>query len=247
MSRKPAGLAPRAEDAVPIEAIRLSEAFARVHDAAKQNAKILESIPEWAQDNILSMIDTLKHEEDCFEPNDDSIEVLVKAAALFRIALNEELETYVRDPNYNQPLRLNHEDWFFCDERVPIEFNDWLSMNATPGPINETIIRGKRRPVFLLKDQFEKWFAETFKVGLKSHKKRPGSYEIADAPIVEEMHELIESGKAKSARDAAEQLFNLAKGFGTPESVMTRLRRAYYERYRNIALIAPNNSDANVR
>ena len=145
----------------------------------------------------------------------DSIEVLVKAAALFRIALNEELETYVRDPYHNQCLRLNHESWFFCDERVPIEFNDWLSMNATPGPISETIIRGKRRPVFLLKDQFDKWLAETFKVGLKSRKKRSGSYEIADAPIVEKMHDLIKSGKAKSARDAAEQLFNLAKGSGT--------------------------------
>jgi excisionase family DNA binding protein len=158
MSRKPAPLAPRAKDAIPSDAIRLSEAFVRVHDAAKQNPKILESIPEWAQDNILSMIDILKHEEDCLEPNelDESIEMLVKAAALFRISLNEELETYVRDPDHDRLLRLNHEDWFFCDERVPIEFNDWLSMSATPGPVNETIIRGKRRPVFLLKDQFNK-------------------------------------------------------------------------------------------
>ena len=69
MPRKPARPAPRAEDAVPRGAIRLSEAFARVHDAAKQNAKILASIPEWAQDNILSMTDTLQN-EDRFEPND---------------------------------------------------------------------------------------------------------------------------------------------------------------------------------
>ena len=247
MPRKRARLAPKAEDAIPDEAIRLSEAYARVLTEAKQNPKILDSIPDWAQDNILSMIDTLKQEEDFVGPNDHAVEVLVKSAALFRIALNDELETYVRDPVPAERLRLSQEPWFFCDERVPVEFNDWLSMSTTPGPINETIIRGKRRPVFLLKDQFEKWLTVTFKTGLVTRRKRSGSYEIADAPIVEKMHESIESGKAKSARDAAEQHFHLAKGSGTHESIITRLRRAYYDRYQNIAPIAPNNSDANMR
>ena len=94
----------------------------------------------------------------------------------------------------------------------PLSLMTGYQMNATPGPISETIIRGKRRPVFLLKDQFDKWLAETFKVGLKSRKKRSGSYEIADAPIVEKMHDLIKSGKAKSARDAAEQLVQSREG-----------------------------------
>ena len=240
MRKKSDQLMPRAKDAIPADAIRLSEAFFRVLAAAEKTPRILEAIPQWAEDNIWVATKTLKEEEN----DDDTIEVRVRAAALFRIALFEELDTYVRDPNHNQLLKLSHEDWFFCDERVPIEFEDWLSMDSTPGPIKETIIARKRRPVFLLKAQFDGWFNDTFKNGLKSRKKRSGSFEIADAPLIEEMHMLILSGKAKSATEAAKQLSSSARGFGSSESKETRLRKAYYEQYPNIAPFTPNKSGA---
>lgn len=239
-------LPPRAEDGIPDSAIRLSAAFARVHRAAKENPKVLASIPEWAQDNVLSMIDTLRNEDDVREPDDVSIEILVKAAALFRLALNDELDTYVRDPAHNQILILNHESWFFCDERVPVEFDDWLSMKDTPGPVNETILDGKRRPVFLDKAKFETWLHEISRLGSKPRKKRSGSYDIPDAPIVRKMRNLLVAGKVKSAWEAAGHCLGEAKGTGDPHSIQTRLRRAYYKKHPDIAPSAPIESDAKI-
>ena len=231
-TENPTPLAPRAHDALPVEAIRLSDAFTRVHEAAKQNPHVLQCIPEWAEDNLWCTIETLKEEEKSWEPEDRTSEVHIKAACLFRIALHEELAAYVRDPVHNVVLKLNPEEWFFCDERVPTKFEDWLSHSETPGPEKGTIIHGVRRPVYLLISEFETWLSDRFKLGLKPRKKRAGSFEIADAPLVEKMHVAILSGDAKSAKEAASKYVESARGGGTRESKETRLRRAYYEKYR---------------
>jgi hypothetical protein len=54
-----------------------------------------------------------------------------------------------------------------------------------------------------------------------------GYYDIADKPLLEEMHGLITSGRATSADDAARQLANKAQGNSTPESKRTRLAKKY--------------------
>ena len=54
-------------------------------------------------------------------------------------------------------------------------------------------------------------------------KKGSGSYEKQDAPLVEEMKELIDSGDAASPHAAAMQVVGRAKGAGTQESKVRRL------------------------
>src|SRR5665213_79938 len=196
------GPSPRSDDAVPTDFIRLADAFGRVLEFAKQKPQVLETIPEWAHDNLWCTIQALEEEEGSVNPKFRTSEMEIKAACLFRIALYEELGTYVRDPDHDKILSLNSEGWFFCDERVPTVFENWLSNDETPGP-GGSVIRGKRRPVILRRQELETWLAETFVARTKPPKKRAGSYQKADAPIVEKMREAIDTGQAKSASAAA--------------------------------------------
>jgi hypothetical protein len=61
--------------------------------------------------------------------------------------------------------------------------------------------------------------------------RRPGtgSWVVADKPLLEEMHNLITSGRAKSPHDAAGQLADRAQGTSTRESKQTRLAKRYRE------------------
>jgi hypothetical protein len=63
--------------------------------------------------------------------------------------------------------------------------------------------------------------------------RRPGtgSWVVADKPLLEEMHNLITSGRAKSPHDAAGQLADRAQGNSTRESKQTRLAKRYREIY----------------
>jgi hypothetical protein len=54
-----------------------------------------------------------------------------------------------------------------------------------------------------------------------------GSYALADAPLLNRMRELIETGKAKSANDAAGQVAGEAQGWGLVESKIHRLGKRY--------------------
>ncbi|SFB12854.1 hypothetical protein SAMN05421688_3109 [Poseidonocella pacifica] len=60
-------------------------------------------------------------------------------------------------------------------------------------------------------------------------------FKEADLPAIEEMHELMANGWAKSVRDAARQLVERRSedvaGEGTEESTLTRLRKRYREMY----------------
>jgi hypothetical protein len=65
--------------------------------------------------------------------------------------------------------------------------------------------------------------------------RRPGtgSWNVADKPLLEEMHRLIADGSAKSANDAARQLADRAQGGNTTalQSKQTRLAKAYRKIY----------------
>jgi hypothetical protein len=63
----------------------------------------------------------------------------------------------------------------------------------------------------------------------RGRKKGDGSYQKADQASVTKMGELIESGAASSVQDAARQVASDAKGAGTPESKIERLRMRYRE------------------
>lgn len=57
-----------------------------------------------------------------------------------------------------------------------------------------------------------------------------GTWDIADGPLLEEMHHLITSGDARSPNHAAGQLADKARG-NSPESKQTRLAKKYRKKY----------------
>jgi len=59
---------------------------------------------------------------------------------------------------------------------------------------------------------------------------RTGSWDVADEPLLEEMHHLIKSGDARSAHHAAGQLADKARG-NSLESKQTRLAKKYRKKY----------------
>ena len=65
---------------------------------------------------------------------------------------------------------------------------------------------------------------------------------IDDEALREKMHELIKSGEAKSAHDAALVVVNDAAGRGTFESKTTRLRKKYIKKYGRYGVMEFSNS-----
>jgi hypothetical protein len=57
------------------------------------------------------------------------------------------------------------------------------------------------------------------------------SFRETDRVLVEEMHEIIKSRKAKSVQDAARQVVSRAEKLGTDESAVRRLQNAYGDKY----------------
>ena len=64
----------------------------------------------------------------------------------------------------------------------------------------------------------------------RGRKKGSGSYDKLDAPLLDEMHELIKNGDAVSINDAAGQVASKAKGSST-ESKITRLSKKYAKQF----------------
>ena len=96
-----------------------------------------------------------------------------------------------------------------------------------------TLIRGAYRPVFLWRGEFERWLKTTF--GHQKHGGgRPtgsGSWQVADELLLDEMDNMIKTGKAKSPNDAARLLADRASGSGTLVSKQTRLAIRYRKKF----------------
>ena len=166
---------PVIDDPIPLNAIRLSGAFTALFDAIQENPRIAA---EHLDSSYLSALERLK-KSDSANPNllPDEVEFHYADRAanfLIRDALTTgRLTACVRDPDFGEVLQLRSSDW------VPSE---WLSEEAQMPPygmlsdfINEdfsaasespfdfvwgpegSIVRGFRRPAFLLREQFEKW------------------------------------------------------------------------------------------
>lgn len=217
---------PIAQDAIPAIAIRISDAFESVQLELQRNRDPLESIPDDYKGNLYH---TIQNQDELHE--DDRIELeVIEAAFLFRLALAEELRTYIRDPKTGEKLELRREDWFFQYPHVPTDFDDWISQDM-PGPAG-TIVHGERRPIFLDRAEFESWINYTFlnqKAGAietAAAKTRSG-WQIADTPLHTEMENLICAGHAKSVEDAARNVASKAQGHGTITAKQTRLAKGY--------------------
>ena len=96
-----------------------------------------------------------------------------------------------------------------------------------------TLIRGAYRPVFLWRDEFERWRSMTF--GYQKHGGgRPtgsGSWQVADELLLDEMDNMIKTGRAKSPNDAARILADRASGSGTLASKQSRLAVRYRKKF----------------
>jgi hypothetical protein len=233
-----------ASDPIPEKTIRLGVAFERVAEAISRDPKIVKTLEEHDFD-ISSEVEKLELA--------DHLKTQAAADLFFRAHLTygdtiygENLYTYIRDPKTGDILRLDPGGWTPWDRHIsgfkfkPSDYCPGLPVgdyvidpydDLFPGP-EGTILHGACRPVFIWRDEFERWFQKTF--GAIKRRGRPpgsGTWEKADEPLLEAMRLLIERGSAKSPEDAARKLVHRAEGAGTPTSKQTRLAKRYRKRF----------------
>lgn len=75
------------------------------------------------------------------------------------------------------------------------------------------------------------WLGQSSKDKATGRKKADRPYEVTDAPLLEEMRHLIESGQSRSVWNAAGKVVHLADGSKAGDSAQRRLQRAYDEKY----------------
>ena len=227
-----------ADDAIPAEAIRISEAFERALEAVNANPKILETL----NSRLLKELRASRKMDEQSEQWKGSSEEEKReyhrekeATVFFRNRLQKkELTAYIRDPETGEILQLNSRDWHPTNQpsldplRIPVGISDHGEEGhdfLNPNPV----IRGAYRPIFLWKVDFERWLKKTF--GLKTHAGgRPagsGSWQDADRALITKMHRLIKSKSVNSPNEAARQVASEARGGGTLESKQTRLAKRY--------------------
>jgi len=223
-----------------MKAIRLTGAFQRVFEAIFANPAIIDTL----EDYNLEWKEDLEKINQRFKPE-------AAANAFFRAHLiyDGNLHAYVRDPETTEILQLDSIGWQplsrgphrpFKEKRSAyLPITTGLDTDYVIDPYDEhfpgpegTFIRGAFRPVFLWRDEFERWFQKTF--GTSKRRGRPpgsGTWEKADEPLLEAMRLLIERGSAKSPEDAARKLVHRAEGAGTPTSKQTRLAKRYRKQF----------------
>ena len=161
---------PKADDAIPVESVSLSEAYERIADAVCANPEIL---PELDEDWVEALKKSDAYEKKYQDPSafDDELANWVhqrQAANVFlRQCLEEgELVACVRDPKTGHVLRLRAHDWLPSkwSDYVPYDiWDDYLNPEEYKfaGP-SGSFIGGALRPVFFQKYDFEQWLKKTF-------------------------------------------------------------------------------------
>jgi hypothetical protein len=229
-----------ADDPIPMKAIRLTGAFQRVFEALLAKPAIIDTL----EDYDLEWKEDLEKINQRFKPE-------AAANAFFRAHLiyDGNLHAYVRDPETTEILQLDSRGWQPLSRGPHRPFKEkrsaYLPMTTGidadyvidpydehfPGP-EGTFIRGAFRPVFLWRDEFERWFQKTFgTIKRRGRTRGSGSWANADEPLLEEMCELIENGSAKSPEDAAKKVADRAAGGGSWESKFTRLAKRYRKQF----------------
>jgi hypothetical protein len=234
---------PFAKDPIPAKAIRLGDAFERVAEAVAKNPNILEALEE--QDIDCSPVAQVQERFKAAV----AAEVLLRAHLTYgELLYGQNLYTYIRDPETGESLQLDPEDWTpQSRSSKPFKIEPpryiWGGMigDYVVDPYEEifcgpegTLLHGAYRPVFLWRDEFERWLQKTFGTVSPKRRGRPrgtGSWEVADQPLVTVMHALIQRGAAKSALDAASHVVETAAGSGTRQSKITRLAKRYNDQF----------------
>jgi hypothetical protein len=183
-------------DPVPTNAIRLRDAFYRVLEANLANPTMV-TLKDSERAEIRSNTESdLKH----FVGEDYPVEDLEyfargKEANVFlrNCVAAGDLVAHVRDPETGEFLQLTRKGWDDI-EFIPGELG-WLDSDHVhpddplyPGP-PDVMVRGKARPVFFLRDEFERWFQRTIDLQPPSDQHEPAlrKYGPASSPEIREV------------------------------------------------------------
>jgi hypothetical protein len=227
-----------AEDPLPVNAIGFKDAFDRLWDAAMTDPKRM-TLDDDEKEEIRTRTESdLKQFVGDYPLEDVDMIARGKEANLFlRECISEgQLVACVRDPETGEILQLQRDGWnnveFFPGECGWVLYNHVHPDDVlNPGPA-DAIVKGKARPVFFLRNAFDRWLEKTF--GNRSRAGRKpgtGSYAQDDEPLLIRMRSLIEQRNAKSANDAAGQVAKDAKGENSQESSKRdRLAKRYREK-----------------
>ena len=222
-----------AKDPIPAKAILLADAFDWAFEKIYASPEILTTLGEFQE--ILKLNRECEEGMGQYEEGSD----LDRAATIFfrNHLYVGNLLAYIRDPETGDILQLDQFDWRmghngFWPLRLPRRVDSFATNgDAVPNP--NTFLRGAYRPVFLWRDEFERWLKKT--LGHQKHGGgRPtgsGSWQVADEPLVDEMDSMIKTGKAKSPNDAARLLADRASGSGTLVSKQSRLAIRYRKKF----------------
>src|ERR1700737_3918303 len=162
---------PWAKDAIPKEAISLTDAYGCVVSLVSDHPELLPKFDEeWSEVLRKSREEEGKigHDPETFDKELEEEWHRRKEANLFlRLEIEaKELVACTRDPETGDILQLRSDDW------LPIDWDDYIPPGIwtdyiipddyeAPGP-NGTLIRGALRPVFFMRDEFEAWFKKAF-------------------------------------------------------------------------------------
>jgi hypothetical protein len=224
-------------DPIPHKAIRISEAFEQVRERLSANPELMETLDPDLQKLLLKNKEA-EEKRHVWKSRPATarfaLQRVKEAVVFFRMALRKgKLTAYVRDPEDGEILQLDAVDWSLGGRVLlnepPYAFEDDFLDDAPFSGNPNTFIRGAYRPVFVIRNDFERWLKKTF--GRKhSGGRRPGvgSYEARDMPFLKKMEELLKTGEAKSVHNAAVKVVkDVPSGSAEEESIIRRLGRRY--------------------
>ncbi len=161
----------RAKDAIPKDAIWLTDAYELVVDLVSEHPERLPRFDEdWCEALRKSrqLEQTVGHDSDTFDKDLEEEWHCRKEANLFlRLEIEEKrITTCTRDPQTGDVLQLPSDGWVSdaWDGYIPPGiWSDYIVPGdyEAPGP-NGTFIHGALRPVFFIRSEFEAWLKETF-------------------------------------------------------------------------------------
>ena len=224
-----------ADDPIPENAIGFYDAFYQTWETAQKSSKRLELDQDDREEIRRCTESGLKQFVGDYSQEQLDDIVMGKEVNLFlRNSITDgRLVACVRDPETGDILQLQRDGWhikFYPEEWGFVLYNNVHPDDPlNPGP-SDVMVRGKARPVFFLKDYFERWLKKTFEAQKRRGRKRgSGSFEKADQPLVQEMRPLVESGRSPDY--VSKKFADRAVGAGTVDSKATRLAKRYRSLY----------------
>jgi hypothetical protein len=237
--------APQSQDPIPQDCIGIGEAFWEIEAHLREAPNTADNLlsPYWHKLALQSLELQKPH---CSPAELEEIHRLRSASLILREQLElRRLSAFIRDPDTGERLRMQQQGWFAEEWHGQIIEPHWLNSNYL-APFEcysgETVshwsfgaagsvLRGYSRPVFLEIEQFREWLKNNFGTVDTPKPRRKSGYEQADATIIKQMYELVQSGKVRSVEDAAKRFAQEALGRSLFESKVTRLAKRYRQTY----------------